>query len=615
MPRAAANPNRRMTAGTESPCQPQSRELRRKWITVIVCAVFALGLHLLLPFTAAPLSQSEPSFAGEVFPWLSAPTKDSLHALQSATGAFRACGPFVLVCAALFAVYAFMFRSLRGVQSLPIQATVFAAGAAVLLSYVFSPVMFSTDIFAYAMYGRTASVYGGNPYAETMPFPDTDPFYIQFAEVYLPSWYGPVWTFISAGVTWLTGENLGVTVLVFRLVSIVSALAASGFIWSCLRKYSPENATRGLVLFLWNPLLVMETGMSGHNDPVMLALVICGVWLHLRGHKAGAVMALTLSALVKFLTGMLIPLYMLLVIREAKTWRERIGFVLRSAIPAGIAALVAFHLAKADTDVPVAHSAMAPDFYMNNFHELIFQRLRVAVGEEAEAANVWVYFYPYWLRLRGGAELRSEKSASAPLLRQAKADERLLLVSPDKTEWLRVYDPETHRKGYMTGAEWEESKRPALADSDAEARELEKPVFEHRTVRTANAIVRIVTWLGFAAFGLFAAWRTRNFAEFIVWSGASLLASYFFIITEIWPWYVNWALALGALAPGRLPARFAMILSAGVLTLYLTIGFQGSRLAWLFQIRSLIAFVLPLLIFSALWLFRWRQPAPHVRTS
>src|SRR5207247_10445659 len=114
-------------------------------------------------------------------------------------------------------------------------------------------------------------------------------------------------------------------------------------------------------------------------------------------HKACAVMALTLSALVKFLTGMLVPLYMLLVLREAKTWRERVSFLLRSAIPAGAVALVAFHLAKADTDVPVAHSATAPDFYMNNFHDLVFKRLRVAVGEDAESAKVSVYFYPYWL--------------------------------------------------------------------------------------------------------------------------------------------------------------------------------------------------------------------------
>ena len=586
-----------------------------RWFALWICAALLIGLHVLLPFTAAPLSQSEPSFAGEVFPWLSVPTKDSLQAQQTASSALRASVPFALLCVALFAVYAKMFRSLRGVQPPAVQRIVFAAGAVAMLTYVFSPVMFSTDIFAYAMYGRAASVYGGNPYAATMPFPDTDPFFVQYGIEYIPSWYGPVWTFISEAATWFTGERLGVTVLVFRLIAIGFALITSALIWSCLRKYSPENAARGLVLLMWNPLFVMETGLSGHNDPVMLALVALGVWLHLRGHKACAVVALTLSALVKFLTGMLVPLYMLLVIRESKTWRERISFVLRSAIPAGAVALALFHFAKADTDVPVAHSATAPDFYMNNFHELIFKRLRVVAGEEPESAEVGVFFYPYWVRVHERTALHAAKSAASPVLRQIEKDERLLLITPSRTTWPRAYDPVSRQKGYFNGDQYDETKRPVAAELDPIAQELQKPLLEHQTVLCANRILRLVTWGGFALFGLFAAWRTRSFTDFIVWSGASLIGSYFFIITEIWPWYVNWALALGALAPGRLPARLAMMLSAGVLTLYLTLGWAGTRLAWAFPYRGAVAFLLPLLIFSALWFLRWRQPAPHVRTD
>ena len=602
-----------MISKTDFPRAPQSCEFRKTWITVVLCAVGALGLHRLLPVFAAGLSQAEPSFAGEVFPWVSIPTQATIEAAHATSSHAATSLKFIAVCAGLFAICGVMLWVTKGVESFAIQAFIFCSGAAFLISYIFAPVMQSTDVFAYAMYGRAMSVFGGNPYDATMPVPDTDPFYILFSEEYLPSWYGPLWTFISAGATWWTGEHLGATVLVFRLIAILSALIASGFIWSCLRKCSPENTARGLVLFLWNPLLVTETGLSGHNDATMMALVLCGVWLHLRGHKAGAVMALTLSALVKFLTGMLVPLYLLLVLRESKTWRERGIFLLRSAIPACAVVLLAFHLAKADGDVPVARSATAPGFYLNNFHELIFQRLRTAVGEEAESAKVSVHFYPYWLRLRDGTDLRGAKSASAPVLRRVEGGEHLLLIAPDRTDWLRVYDPKTRQKGYFTGAGFDESKRPALADNDAVARELEKPVMEHQTVRKANAIVRLVTWLGFAAFGLFAAWRTVNFTQFVVWSAASLLASYYFIITEIWPWYVNWALALAALAPGRLPARLAMILSACVLTLYVTLGCRDSGPEWVFRCRSILAFVLPLAVFIVLVIVQRRKPSPHVQ--
>ena len=201
------------------------------------------------------------------------------------------------------------------------------------------------------------------------------------------------------------------------------------------------------------------------------------------------------------------------------------------------------------------------------------------------------------------------------VFRRVAADHELTAHDQLRAEWPRAYDPVSRQKGYFNGDQYDETKRPAAADIDPVARELQKPVLEQQTVLRANRILRIATWLGFAAFGLFAAWRTRTFTDFLVWSGASLLASYFFIITEIWPWYVNWALALGALAPGRLPARLAMMLSAGVLTLYLTLGWAGTRLAWAFPYRGVLAFLLPLLIFSALWFLRWRHPAPHVRTD
>jgi hypothetical protein len=118
----------------------------------------------------------------------------------------------------------------------------------------------------------------------------------------------------------------------------------------------------------------------------------------------------------------------------------------------------------------------------------------------------------------------------------------------------------------------------------------------------ANTILRAILWLVFAAFGLWCAWRTNSLEEFCVWSAAALLASYFLIITEIWPWYANWAVALAALTTPRAPARLAALLSACVLTLYITLGFQGSGQEWVFALRSLPAFILPLVLFAV-----WRK--------
>ena len=78
-----------------------------------------------------------------------------------------------------------------------------------------------------------------------------------------------------------------------------------------------------------------------------------------------------------------------------------------------------------------------------------------------------------------------------------------------------------------------------------------------------------------------------------------MLASYFLIMTQMWPWYVIWALAFGALNPGGSPARLATFLSVGMLTLYMTIGCANGDYDWVNTCRSLPAIVLPALLFLA----------------
>ena len=66
-----------MIPETAFPILPPSGDSRKKWIAIVLCAVAAMGLHLLLPTFAAGLSQAETSFAGEVFPWVSIETQDT----------------------------------------------------------------------------------------------------------------------------------------------------------------------------------------------------------------------------------------------------------------------------------------------------------------------------------------------------------------------------------------------------------------------------------------------------------------------------------------------------------------------------------------------------------
>ena len=590
----AADTNAPMTECPTATTPPRPR----RWLPVVLAAFVSAVLYALLPGVAGGLTLAEPTFAGEVFPWVRTVTKAALVALADGGSHPTASWRFLALCAGLFVVYAFALRAVKGVRSRTVEASVFGAGALFLVLLLCAPVMLSTDVYAYAIYGRVFAIYGANPYAETVPITPADPFMPLLGFEYMSSWYGPLWTLISAGLAWLGGNHIGLTALLFRGLAVASALGAAALLWSHLRRTAPERAAQGLVLFLWNPLLVIETGLSGHNDAFMLALVLLGVWLHLRGWKVAAVVALTLSVLVKFLTGPVLALYVWLVLRQLGSWRERLVFFARSGLAAGAVAVAVAAAAgvKMGEDVPAAQSATSADFYSNNFHELIFTRLRLAFGEDPELARQWIYFQSWWVATKSATELRSGESANAAPRSTLAAAAPLLVIARHRTDWLHVYDPASAETGFVHQDVIEEITRPEALAATPAVRRFETPPMERATVRKANRVIRLVTWTLFAAFGLLAAWRTVNLESFCVWSCAAMLAACFLILTEIWPWYVNWALALGALVPASRAARFAAILSAGVLTLYATIGYEGSEPAWIYDSRSLPAFVLPLLL-------------------
>ena len=631
---------------------PTANHSCRLW----VFALAALALYVWLPQIASGLSSAEPSFAGDIFGWVNFFSKDSLATLHDSGSHIRASMGFAIVCAALFGIYFFALKFARENNDVRTQKIIFLGGAAFLLVQVLAPVMLSSDVFAYALYGRVTSVYHANPYDLAPPVAAGDPFLKLFAQEYLPSWYGPVWTLISAGVTKLGGEHVGLTVLLFRLTSIAAALACAALILASLRRHAPERAAQGLVFFLWNPLLIIETGISGHNDSVMLVFVLLAVWLHLRGWKTAAVVALTLSALVKFLTGMLIPLYVLLVLREmnsrsaalraaavprmkaasessepyfageaaaghrpALRWlhelftlnlRQKLFFLARTVVAVGLVYFTASALTKSKSDAsqPVSQQAIAPDFYANNFHELIFKGIRRALGEDADSVSNPIYFQGWWLAATNKTSLLARPDVKSETLASLAVETRVIVIAPQNDDrWARVYDPVSQRRGFVDSRLFADSVEPSSADKLSQL--FARMAAERPPVVLANNLLRAALWLAFAAFGLLCAWRTNSFAEFLVWSAAALLASYFLILTEIWPWYANWAVAVAALSASRRPAQLAALLSGCVLTLYVTLGFQGGENNWIYALRSLPAFVLPLVLFVVLYCRRRKSTA------
>lgn len=128
--------------------------------------------------------------------------------------------------------------------------------------------------------------------------------------------YGPIWLMITAAMSYLSGENLFLNMLLFKVIAAVSAIAAFILVDRLARRLYPERRLRILVLFGWSPLLMFETIGNGHNDIVMMVCVLAAFLSMLHGRARTAFMLLVLGALVKYVSAVFVLLWLVYELRH-----------------------------------------------------------------------------------------------------------------------------------------------------------------------------------------------------------------------------------------------------------------------------------------------------------
>lgn len=194
--------------------------------------------------------------------------------------------------------------------------------------YILTPAMISRDIFVYVGYGRTISLHHANPYfVAPSAFPQ-DPLTIYDDWQSATAAYGPFWLVICALLAPLGGNSPLAYLLIFRLLSFASYLFNIWLISNILKNMgrSPRTVTLGTLLYAWNPLVIEETCLGGHNDTIMVTLLLLGIWFSVRAEQQDfarpsryllPAIAFTLATLVKITALPLIVLYLVFLARRA----------------------------------------------------------------------------------------------------------------------------------------------------------------------------------------------------------------------------------------------------------------------------------------------------------
>ena len=297
------------------------------------------------------------------------------------------------------------------------------------LIFVLTPAMLSRDIFVYVGYGRTIVVHHANPYfVAPSRFPQ-DPLtsYDDWKDA--TAAYGPVWLTICSLWTLVLGNSPLGNLLAFRLFALAAHLLNIWLVATVLRKMgsSARTVTLGTLLYAWNPLVLQESSLGGHNDIFMVTLILLGILLCLHAeqrhfarpsHYLPPVLAFTLAALVKFTALPLIALFLVVLARNilysaqaaslstneqtgALQWKSMFLKVLLACIAGGFVALVfyaPFWLGHSIRDIRQSFSSPPSARYseysfMRAIHEWI-----LANGLPAHTS--WTYMPLYMLNQR-----------------------------------------------------------------------------------------------------------------------------------------------------------------------------------------------------------------------
>src|SRR5262249_40394506 len=103
------------------------------------------------------------------------------------------------------------------------------------------------------------------------------------------------------------------------------------------------DGVRPLLLYAWNPLILIEAAGSGHNDVVMVTYALAGLLLFARGHPLLGLAVIVYSVPVKYLTGVLALLLLVYWASRQANWREAAAMVGRVGIT-GAAIIGALYL-------------------------------------------------------------------------------------------------------------------------------------------------------------------------------------------------------------------------------------------------------------------------------
>lgn len=207
---------------------------------------------------------------------------------------------FVVIISAMFSYYIYFLRQAIKKKVNIKQIWILIIATAGILAFSYNA--FSYDFFNYIFYTKIITYYHQNPYlATTLDFPG-DPMlsFMHWTHNTYP--YGPFWLVLTVPLGLIGHNILLATFFLFKFLVSGFYLGSSYLVWKINKKILPGREDFNLILFALNPLVIIESLVSGHNDIAMIFFALLGLYLYFVRKKILAIIAIIISSQIKIPT-------------------------------------------------------------------------------------------------------------------------------------------------------------------------------------------------------------------------------------------------------------------------------------------------------------------------
>ena len=277
---------------------------------------------------------------------------------------------------------------------------VLGAGAAMgsTLSFVY-PIT-AVDVFTYIAQSRILLYYHQNPVVVVpASYPGDQIMKMTDGWSGTGAPYGPIGILIDALPSLPAQGNLLLTLILTKLFFTLLALIAAYLAWQILRPVSNATALTGALFIAWNPLILFETSVNGHNDVVMMVLLLLALDSVVSRDLVAATVLIVGSALVKYGTGVLLPLFLVHALANST---NRLRYLVTAGALSG-ALLILAYLPFWDGPETLTRTLLENSFHFESFGSVLVTFFPIGIDPATAIGRVLylpVYLYALY-RARG----------------------------------------------------------------------------------------------------------------------------------------------------------------------------------------------------------------------